>query len=414
MAEGLVKGQRIFAAHLAAKTGLDPRVIGAWLKSEQSGSAAEGYEKRGYYDWLNIANTDSGPASGSNSSAWRNPVSAANATAEWIQGRGQIAKEYGKPAAGIRRILSTASKDPQAQIDAIGSSGWATAPDYGSKIGALFNELRGDKSLVHEAQRAGDASLYDNHTASAAASLAAMGLTGPQATLNAQGAAEGPQSADMSELLRSLVQKPPAESSVAATQLARPATSGGPAQAGGPRVPAPLSSPAPAEGERQDAILSLVRKLSQDSEATPTTTPTEAGAAPQAVHPEVANGEALHPDKVTQLKGLVQFDGKPVAAWIGHILQYVEKVTNGKVKPEVESGYRSEAEQERIYNSGVRPAAKPGSSKHELKAFPGGAVDLENAAEVAKVIERSPYAHLLVYAGGKDPVHLSHPVNGTY
>lgn len=414
MAEALVKGQRIFAAHLAAKTGLDPRVIGAWLKSEQSGSAATGYEKRGYYDWLNIANTDSGPASGANSSAWRNPVSAANATAEWIKGRGQIAKEYGKPAAGITRILSAAGKDPQAQINAIGSSGWATAPDYGSKIGALFNELRSDKSLVHEAQRAGDASLYDNHTATAAASLAAMGLSGPHAALDGQGAAEGQQSTDLSELLKALAQKPPAESTVAATQLARPASSGGPAQTGGPRVPAPLSSPAPAEGERQDAILGLVRKLSQDSAAMPTAATTEAASAPAALHPEVANGEALHPDKVTQLQGLVHIDGKPVAAWIGHILQYVEKVTNGKVKPEVESGYRSEAEQRRIYDSGVRPAAKPGSSKHELKAFPGGAVDLKNAAEVAKVIARSPYAHLLVYAGAKDSVHLSHPVNGTY
>lgn len=114
---------------------------------------------------------------------------------------------------------------------------------------------------------------------------------------------------------------------------------------------------------------------------------------------------------VTKLKGIVDFDGKKVAAWIAPILKYAQ--AHG-VTPELESGYRSKAEQERIYNSGVRPAAVPGTSNHEGDAFPRGAVDLKNAQAVAKVLEHSPYAKTLVYAGAKDPVHFSHPHNGGY
>lgn len=408
MAEPLVKGQRVFAAHLSAQTGLDPRVVGAWLKSEQSGSAAAGYEKRGYYDWLNIANTDSGPASGANSSAWKNPVSAAKATAEWIRGQGQIAREYGKPAAGIQAILHTAGQSPQAQIKAIGSSGWATAPDYGSKIEALFHELAGDHGLVHEAEFASAPGSYNAHSANAA------GLAGALApTLAASRPPAGPnaaQTSDILQLLQGQLSQGQQGSSLASTPLARPQSSGGPEQgAATPRVPsAPVAGPAE---DKTDAALSLLSKLTQDSTSEAEAAPEVQGQAQAPVHPEVANGEALHPDKVTQLKGLTTFDGKPVAAWIGHILQYVE---SKGVKPEVESGYRSEQKQQEIWDSGVRPAAEPGHSKHELKAFPGGAVDLKNAQAVAKVLEHSPYAHLLVYAGSKDPVHFSHPVNGTY
>lgn len=154
MAEPLTPGQEKFAGVVARETGLDPRVVGAWVKSEQSGSAAEYYDNKNYHNYLNIANTDSGQKGGSHSSVWSNPETAGKATAEWMRGRGRIAGEYGAPAQGVREILKYAGKSPQEQINAIGHSGWATAPDYGSKIGALYQELSGHQlALISAVQR---------------------------------------------------------------------------------------------------------------------------------------------------------------------------------------------------------------------------------------------------------------------
>lgn len=108
--------------------------------------------------------------------------------------------------------------------------------------------------------------------------------------------------------------------------------------------------------------------------------------------------------------GVVNFDGKPVAAWIGGIL---EKARAAGWKGTVNSGYRSVAEQRRIYNSGVRPAAKPGQSNHNFTAFPGGAVDVTDPEGLAATLKRLG-VNKLVWAGSKDPVHFSHPHNGGY
>jgi hypothetical protein len=126
--------------------------------------------------------------------------------------------------------------------------------------------------------------------------------------------------------------------------------------------------------------------------------------------PDVADGA------VTKAKGVGEFEGKPVASWIAPILQYAR--AQGW-KGGINSGYRSDAEQKRIYDSGVRPAAKPrayggGGSNHEFTAYPGGAVDVSDAEQLAEILRRSKYARLLVWAGSKDPVHFSHPHNGSY
>lgn len=110
-------------------------------------------------------------------------------------------------------------------------------------------------------------------------------------------------------------------------------------------------------------------------------------------------------------KGLSQFGEHKVAAWIDPILKYAQ--AHGW-KGAVTSGYRSKAEQERIYDSGVRPAAVPGTSNHEGDEFPRGAVDVSEAQRLSEIIKRSPYAGTLVWAGSKDPVHFSHPHNGSY
>ncbi len=105
------------------------------------------------------------------------------------------------------------------------------------------------------------------------------------------------------------------------------------------------------------------------------------------------------------------FDGKPIASWILPILVYAR--AHGW-KGTVTSGYRTSEEQQRIYNSGVKPAAQPGTSNHERTKFPGGAVDVTEARELSEILANSPYRGQLSWAGNKDPVHFSHPEGGTY
>lgn len=109
--------------------------------------------------------------------------------------------------------------------------------------------------------------------------------------------------------------------------------------------------------------------------------------------------------------GVAEFEGTKVAAWIAPALEYARK---RGWKGEVKSGWRSYGEQKHIYDSGVRPAAKPGTSNHEFTAFPGGAVDASDPETLSHILRTSPYAKLLVWAGSKDPVHFSHPHNGSY
>jgi hypothetical protein len=109
--------------------------------------------------------------------------------------------------------------------------------------------------------------------------------------------------------------------------------------------------------------------------------------------------------------GVANFEGKKVAAWIAPALHYAR--AHGW-KGTVNSGYRSFADQQRIYNSGVRPAARPGTSNHEGTDFPRGAVDVSDAPTLAAILQRSPYGKRLKWAGAKDPVHFSHPHGGSY
>jgi 3D (Asp-Asp-Asp) domain-containing protein len=102
---------------------------------------------------------------------------------------------------------------------------------------------------------------------------------------------------------------------------------------------------------------------------------------------------------------------KPIDRWIQPYLSYGASHGWPGV---VTSGFRTKAEGERIYASGVRPAARPGTSKHEQANYPGGAVDVTDASALSAVLAKRKGPHLLQWAGSKDPVHFSHPVNGTY
>jgi D-alanyl-D-alanine carboxypeptidase len=113
----------------------------------------------------------------------------------------------------------------------------------------------------------------------------------------------------------------------------------------------------------------------------------------------------------TKVKGVTTFDNKPVADWIAPILKYAQ--AHGWTGT-VNSGFRSFAQQKQIYDSGVRPAAVPGTSNHEGTQWPAGAVDVTQAQQLSNILLHSPFARALVYAGSKDPVHFSHPHNGSY
>lgn len=212
------------------------------------------------------------------------------------------------------------------------------------------------------------------------------------------------QSTDLAAALSAILHPQTAQPAVTAPR--RPASAGGEASIpGAPKVPqaaqeAPQSEPA--------SLVSLLAKLSADASPLPTAQEGGTGEAALGTHAPAVGTAA---SGLTSRKGIVSFNGHEVAAWIAPILHYVQ--AHG-VTPEITSGYRSKAEQERIYNSGVRPAAVPGTSNHEGDAFPRGAVDIGNAAAVAKVLANSPYKGLLVYAGAKDPVHFSHPHGGGY
>jgi hypothetical protein len=130
-----------------------------------------------------------------------------------------------------------------------------------------------------------------------------------------------------------------------------------------------------------------------------------------------AKGAVAGAGPVPTGRGLGELDGHPVAMWIDKILLAARRAG---VDFTVSSGYRTDAEQLAIYESGVRPAALPKAlggpgSNHEGVIFPAGAVDISPGAEALNEwLLRSRWRNTLIYAGSKDPVHFSHPHDGGY
>jgi hypothetical protein len=127
--------QAQFAAELAGRTGLDSRVVGAWVLAEEGGQTIA---PDGANNWLNVGSTDSGFYGASNS-FWEEPVSAADFTAAWLSGASEPG--YGPASVGIRAILSAVGQPAAAQITAIQQSGWAKSgyPD----LPALYTRVAG-------------------------------------------------------------------------------------------------------------------------------------------------------------------------------------------------------------------------------------------------------------------------------
>lgn len=376
MSSSRVQDQRLFGAYFAAATGLSPQVVGKWLAAEQGpGSAAT----PGSNNWLNIQYTDSGPNSTYFHIAHMDPRSAALASAQWL-----------KQQSGLRGILAAAGKGVQAEARAIENSGWASShyggglaavpgyplPNIGGRAGARTASLGGEGGVGSAPVVPGQLSVAGGEGGGQAAALIGQALAALQAK-----PAQVP------------IGTPPAPAHSAAPVL--------------PSGAQPIPGVAPAQP--RDESLSRLLEAAQQAASSGGSEPHVVSTGPQQIEGQQQPLQGVQADE--KLQGVVNFHGKQVAAWIAPILSYAQ--AHGW-KGTVSSGYRSFAEQQRIYDSGVRPAAVPGTSNHEGKAFPRGAIDATEAQQLARILSTSPYRGALVYAGAKDPVHFSHPHGGGY
>lgn len=138
MAYQFTSGQKQFIKSLSARTGLNQRVVAAWVFSEMNGGAARGYQSKGYNNWLNIGHTDSGNLGLTKSGVWSSPDRAAAATADFLRG-----KRFG-PGPGIKKIIKYAGSSPEKQISAIANSGWASSSyEKGATLRSIYSGLGG-------------------------------------------------------------------------------------------------------------------------------------------------------------------------------------------------------------------------------------------------------------------------------
>lgn len=104
--------------------------------------------------------------------------------------------------------------------------------------------------------------------------------------------------------------------------------------------------------------------------------------------------------------GVTTYGGKRVASWIVPALKYARKHGwSGSVT----SGYRSYAEQQRLYanrGSNPNPVAKPGTSNHEGSQYPRGAVDVTDPSGLRSAL-KGYRGRKLKWYGPRDPVHFS-------
>lgn len=136
----LTPGQEKFAAVLASRTGMDRNAIRAWVLAEMSSSYAQGREREGNHNWLNVGYFDSGAADWAKKQ-FKNPVQAANLTYDFLKG-----KRFGA-AQGIRDILKSAGKDPGTQLKAIWTSPWASSHyNNGSSLQGTYRLVSGTKA----------------------------------------------------------------------------------------------------------------------------------------------------------------------------------------------------------------------------------------------------------------------------
>lgn len=120
----LSRNQQLFASELARSTGLDPRLIAAWIVAEEPAGANAPVGHPDDQNWLNVGNTDGRWFAGAR--AWKDPITAARRTAAWLRGDDSV-PGFGKAAPGIIAFSRTAGQSLATQITALQRSGWASS-----------------------------------------------------------------------------------------------------------------------------------------------------------------------------------------------------------------------------------------------------------------------------------------------
>lgn len=104
-----------FAEELVRQTGLDPLMVGAWVRAEQGWSYSK-YVQRGYNNWLNIGPHWEAPE------LYGTPEQAAKYTADGLKGKNDLFVN----SPSILGIMGTVDQSAQQQAAYIGSSQWGT------------------------------------------------------------------------------------------------------------------------------------------------------------------------------------------------------------------------------------------------------------------------------------------------
>ena len=111
--------------------------------------------------------------------------------------------------------------------------------------------------------------------------------------------------------------------------------------------------------------------------------------------------------------GITVFEGERVCKWIAAELRWARKHGGPNQTWRVSSGYRDNREQAQACAETSGPCADPGTSNHQGKRYPKCAVDIENAAELDKILSRKP-GRRLKWTGPRinDDVHFSSGLTG--
>lgn len=140
-------GSTEFAKWFSHYSGMDPRVVGAWVIAEGAGESGTTGGEAGLNNWL-AAGYPAHKTSFSEASFFNgSPKRAAKATVEWMQGK--IGGEYNYPASsGIQNALREApGKSPQEQARILASSGWVDGNE-GVLNSSYYNSIVSNMSQV--------------------------------------------------------------------------------------------------------------------------------------------------------------------------------------------------------------------------------------------------------------------------
>lgn len=137
--------QTTFANALAMDTGLDQRVVQAWVEAESGGADKPGFSQYSTYNWLNVTGTN-----GQFETLSSDPTTGAKQTAQWLQQN---------PLSGAP-ILASAGQPPAAQLSAIGGqnlpSGHAAFGTAYKSLVQDYNTLTTGGRIVQDLSLSGD------------------------------------------------------------------------------------------------------------------------------------------------------------------------------------------------------------------------------------------------------------------